>query len=60
MGYDLDGLLEEINTTRTDWSSLFGDIPRLAWGVIYCLFDGQIIRQKLAGLSDWKRMKRYS
>ncbi|NNJ93447.1 MAG: sulfotransferase [Halobacteria archaeon] len=60
MGYDLDELLEEINATRTDWLSLFGDIPRFAGGVIYCLFDVQIIRQKLAGLSDWKRMKRYS
>jgi hypothetical protein len=60
MGYDLDELLEEINITPTDWSSLFADMPRFAWGVIYCLFDVQIIRQKLAGLSDWKRMKRYS
>lgn len=60
MGYDLDELLEEMDATRTDWLSLFGDIPRFAWGVFYCLFDAQIIRQKLAGLSDWKRVKRYS
>ncbi|MGB5261650.1 MAG: sulfotransferase [Gammaproteobacteria bacterium] len=60
MGYDMNELLAELNATRTDWLSLFGDLPRFAGGVIYCLFDVRIIRQKLAGLADWKRLKHYS
>jgi hypothetical protein len=60
MGYDLDELLAGMKATRTDWLSLVGDIPRFIWGVLYCLFDVRIIRQKLASLSDWKRMKQYS
>lgn len=60
IGYDMDSLLADMRTTRTDWLASLGDIPRFAWGAIHGLFDTQIYRQKLGSLSSWKKMRRYS
>lgn len=59
MGYDLDVLLEELETTGTRWSTVPGDLLRFGFGLVYCLFDIQVIRFKLAALSGRRRLKSF-
>jgi len=60
MGYDMDELLYELNSTNTRWATLPGDVMRFLYGLIYCLLDVRIIKQKVGRLSAWKWVKRYS
>lgn len=60
LGYDMDKLLQELNTTNTRWATLPGDLVRFLYGVVYCLLDIRIIKQKLGSFSAWKWVKRYS
>ena len=60
MGYDLDELLQELNTTHTRWATLPGDVVCFLYGLFYCLFDVRIIKQKFAGLRAWKQVRRNS
>jgi len=60
MGYDYEELFAGLNATGTRWSTLPGDVVRFGIGFVHCLFDIRIIRNKLAGLSDGRRLKSYS
>jgi hypothetical protein len=55
MGYDLDGLLAELEGTPTRWHHVAQDAYRIPVGAAYHLFEPRFVQQKLSG---WRRGER--
>jgi hypothetical protein len=50
MGYELDGLLAELDAVPLSWRHLLSDMLHLAFGVLYDWFEPAILRDKLRRL----------
>ena len=56
MGYDLDGLLEELDSVPTSYNRLGSDAWRGSYGLAYDLLEPKIFREKLSRLSSWRHV----
>ncbi|MDP8927174.1 MAG: sulfotransferase [Actinomycetota bacterium] len=56
MGYDLEGLLGELEALPPDYSRLPDDVMLTARGVVWCVAEPRIARDKLAQLPGWSRV----
>jgi hypothetical protein len=56
MGYDLDGLLAELDSLPTSYRRVSSDVGRGCWGLIRDLSEPKIIGQKLSKLPSWNRV----
>ena len=54
MGYDLDALLDELDSLPASYSRLGSDMWRGSYGLAYDLLEPKILRQKLGRISSWK------
>ena len=48
MGYDLQELLGALDSISLSMKFVGADIRRMAYGVVYCLLETQIIKYKLS------------
>jgi hypothetical protein len=56
MGYDLDGLLADLDSLPTSYRRVGSDVGRGCWGLIRDLSEPKIIAQKLSKLPEWNRI----
>lgn len=56
MGYDLDGLLAELDSLPTSYRRLGSDVERACWGLLRDLSEPKILEQKLSMLPAWNRI----
>lgn len=56
MGYDLDGLLNELDSLRTSYGRVGSDAWRGVYGVAYDLLEPKIFRQKLRMIPAWRQV----
>jgi hypothetical protein len=56
MGYDLDGLIAELDSLPTAYRRIGSDVGRGCWGVIRDLSEPKIFGQKLSKLPEWNRI----
>jgi hypothetical protein len=56
MGYDLDGLLAELDSLPTSYQRIGSDVQRACWGLIRDLSEPKILEQKLSKLPAWNRI----
>jgi hypothetical protein len=56
MGFDLDGLLAELDSLPTSYQRIGSDIERACWGLIRDLSEPKILGQKLSMLPAWNRI----
>lgn len=56
MGYDLDQLMEELNSISSKYDRVASDAVRVAMGVVYCVFEPRIASQKAKLLTSWHRV----
>ena len=54
MGYDLDELLDELDSLPTSYKSLGSDVWRGSYGLTYDLVEPKILRQKLRLIPSWR------
>lgn len=54
MGYDLNGLLDDLDSVSPSYGGVGSDLWRGSYGVAYDLLEPKILRHKLAGIRDWK------
>ena len=60
MGYDLNVLIKEINAIPFCSRKIFSDICMMAFGVFFCMFEPNIMRDKLRSFSSKDKIKRHS
>ncbi|WP_047866005.1 sulfotransferase family protein [Rubrobacter aplysinae] len=56
MGYDLDVLLEELDSVKTSAQGTGSDLGRAGYGILYDLLEPAILRRKLGMLPQWRRV----
>ena len=56
MGYDLDGLLADLNSLPASYQRIGSDIGRSCWGLIRDVAEPRILGQKLSKLPEWNRI----
>jgi hypothetical protein len=56
MGYDLEGLLRELDSLPTSYRGVGSDVWRSSYGITYDLLEPKIFRQKLRKVPAWKRI----
>jgi hypothetical protein len=56
MGYDLDGLIAELDSLPTTYRQIGSDVGRSCWGLIRDLSEPRILGQKLSKLPEWNRI----
>lgn len=56
MGYELDGLLDELDSLPTSYKSLGSDAWRGSYGLVYNLLEPKIFREKFGRLSSWRHV----
>jgi hypothetical protein len=56
MGYDLDALIEELDSVETSSRGAGSDLGRAGYGMLYDLLEPAILRRKLRMLPDWRRV----
>jgi hypothetical protein len=56
MGYDLDGLIADLDSLPTAYRQIGSDVGRGCWGLIRDLSEPKIIAQKLSKLPEWNRI----
>ena len=59
MGYDLEELLGALDSISLGMKFVGADIYRMARGLVYCLLETQIIKNKLKALPNWYKVHRY-
>jgi len=59
MGYVKRKLLEDLEEVEANFNSFSGDLVLAAGGVIYCLFDPNILMRKLKMIKKFRMVKRY-
>jgi len=59
MGYVKNELLEDIEGVETNFNSFPGDLILAVGGVIYCLFDLNILMRKLRTIKNFRTVIRY-
>lgn len=60
MGYDLDDLLADLAGQSSDWASAPADAVRVGKGIVYSLFEPDLIRSKVASLPRWRDVVRHT
>lgn len=60
MGYDLDGLLAEMDQLKSGYRNLWMDLVMFGYGVVYCAFDAVIAIHKMQKLPEWKWIKHHN
>lgn len=56
MGYDLDVLLDELDSLPTSYGRLGSDVWRGSYGLAYDLMEPKILRQKLGAIPNWRHV----
>lgn len=56
MGYDLDGLIADLDSLPTSYRRVRSDVGRGCWGLIRDLSEPRILGQKLSKLPAWNRI----
>lgn len=56
MGYDLDGLIADLDSLPASYRRIGSDVGRGCWGLIRDLSEPRILGQKLARLPAWNRI----
>jgi hypothetical protein len=56
MGYDLDGLIADLDSLPTAYRQIGSDVGRGCWGLIRDLSEPRILGQKLSKLPAWNRI----
>ena len=56
MGYELDGLIADLDSLPTTYRRVGSDAGRGCWGLIRDLSEPKILAQKLSKLPEWKRI----
>jgi hypothetical protein len=56
MGYDLDGLIADLDSLPTTYRHIGSDVGRGCWGLIRDLSEPRILGQKLSKLPEWNRI----
>jgi hypothetical protein len=56
MGYDLDGLIAELDLLPMSYRRVGSDVGRGCWGLVRDLSEPKILKQKLSKLPDWNRI----
>ena len=56
MGYDLDTLLEELDSVETSIHDTGSDLWRVGYGILYDLLEPAMLRRKLRMLPEWRRI----
>jgi hypothetical protein len=56
MGYDLDGLIADLESLPTSYRRVGSDVGRGCWGLIRDLSEPRILGQKLSKLPEWNRI----
>jgi len=52
MGYDLNQLLDELDELPSRIRFAASDIIHMSYGSLYCIFEFDILRKKIAALSE--------
>jgi hypothetical protein len=60
IGYDLDHLLSEIDSSPTCMTGMLKDIIMTCYGVLYCTLEAVISKHKLQQFPDWRSIKHHS
>lgn len=56
MGFELDGLLAELDSLPTSYRRIGSDVERACWGLMRDLAEPRILGEKLSMLPAWKRI----
>ena len=56
MGYDLDELLDELDSLPNSYGRLGSDVWQGSYGLAYDLLEPKIFRQKLGRISSWRHV----
>jgi hypothetical protein len=56
MGYDLDGLIADLDSVPTSYRRVGSDLGRGCWGLVRDLSEPKILTQKLSKLPEWNRI----
>lgn len=59
MGYDLNGLIQELNSSKSTFHNLISDIAWTIYGFIYCFIEIPALKYKLNKFPAMKWIKRY-
>ena len=60
MGYDMESLMEQLDTHPTTFDNFFSDVLRATYGTLYCAFETKLIREKIKILPDWHKIHPHS
>jgi Sulfotransferase family len=56
MGYDLDGLIADLDSLPTSYRQIGSDLGRGGWGLVRDISEPKIVAQKLSKLPQWHRI----